>query len=78
LRFRFLLFEEICLLGDGMKRGCSDTDVITFRRIFELVITYCALRLLVAVCAQDIQGDRLPSLEVRCSRASKQFLGRRR
>ena len=59
LRFRFLLFEEICLLDDGMQRGCSDTDVLTFRRIFEIVITYCALKLLVTVCAQDIQGDLL-------------------
>jgi hypothetical protein len=78
LRFRFLLFEEICLLDDGVKRGCSDTDVLTFRRIFEIAITYCALELLVTVCAQGIQGDLLQSLEVRCSRVSKQFLGRRR
>jgi hypothetical protein len=56
-----------------MKRGCSDTDVLTFRRIFEIVITYCALKLLVTVCAQDIQGDLLQSLEVRCSRVSKQL-----
>jgi hypothetical protein len=72
--------RDLCLLGDGMKRGCSDTDVLTFRRIFEIAIAYCALKLLVTVCAQDIQGDLLQSLEVRCSKVSKQQLlgGRRR